>query len=378
MTTSYSKQIRSIVKSEGNIEISIVKVDKPIPADDEVLIEVHAAPINPSDIGLLLTFAGDLSNIDISESGDGLVASIKIHPGLMASMKPRLDKSLAVGNEGAGIVVDAGKNVKELIGKTVGLAGGSMYSQYICVPAINCLVMEEGTTPKEAASSFVNPLTALSFIETMKMENHSAIVHTAAASNLGQMLVKICKDDGIPLVNIVRKQEQVDILKNIGAEYVCNTSDPDFMKTLVKAVVETGATLGFDATGGGNNGELPGQILSAMEIAANKNSKEYSRYGSETYKQVYIYGGLDQSPSILKRSYGMSWGLGGWLLTPMLGKIGMDKFQIMRKRIAKEIKTTFASTYIQEISLEEMLQPEIINSYAKHKTGNKYLVNPQK
>ena len=378
MTTSHSKQIRSIVTSEGNIEISIVKVDKPIPADDEVLIEVHAAPINPSDIGLLLTFAGDLSNINISESGDDLVASIKIHPGLMASMKPRLDKSLAVGNEGAGIVVDAGKNVKELIGKTVGLAGGSMYSQYICVPAINCLVMEEGTTPKEAASSFVNPLTALSFIETMKMENHSAIVHTAAASNLGQMLVKICKDDGIPLVNIVRKQEQVDILKNIGAEYVCNTSDPDFMKTLIKAVVETGATLGFDATGGGNNGELPGQILSAMEVAANKNSKEYSRYGSETYKQVYIYGGLDQTPSILKRSYGMSWGLGGWLLTPMLGKIGMDKFQTMRARIAKEIKTTFASTYIQEISLEEMLQPEIINSFAKHKTGNKYIVNPQK
>ena len=378
MTTSHSKQIRSIVTSEGNIEISIVKVDKPIPADDEVLIEVHAAPINPSDIGLLLTFAGDLANINISESGDDLVASIKIHPGLMASMKSRLNKSLAVGNEGAGIVVDAGKNVKELIGKTVGLAGGSMYSQYVCVPAINCLVMEEGTTPKEAASSFVNPLTALSFIETMKMENHSAIVHTAAASNLGQMLVKICKDDGIPLVNIVRKQEQVDILKNIGAEYVCNTSDPDFMKTLIKAVVETGATLGFDATGGGNNGELPGQILSAMEVAANKNSKEYSRYGSETYKQVYIYGGLDQTPSILKRSYGMSWGLGGWLLTPMLGKIGMDKFQTMRARIAKEIKTTFASTYIQEISLEEMLQPEIINSFAKHKTGNKYLVNPQK
>lgn len=378
MTTSHSKQIRSIVTSEGNIEISIVKVDKPIPADDEVLIEVHAAPINPSDIGLLLTFAGDLANINISESGDDLVASIKIHPGLMASMKSRLNKSLAVGNEGAGIVVDAGKNVKELIGKTVGLAGGSMYSQYVCVPAINCLVMEEGTTPKEAASSFVNPLTALSFIETMKMENHSAIVHTAAASNLGQMLVKICKNDGIPLVNIVRKQEQVDILKNIGAEYVCNTSDPDFMKTLIKAVVETGATLGFDATGGGNNGELPGQILSAMEVAANKNSKEYSRYGSETYKQVYIYGGLDQTPSILKRSYGMSWGLGGWLLTPMLGKIGMDKFQTMRARIAKEIKTTFASTYIQEISLEEMLQPEIINSFAKHKTGNKYLVNPQK
>jgi NADPH2:quinone reductase len=378
MTIAYSKEIRSTVTGEGNIEISIAKVDKPIPADDEVLIEVHAAPINPSDIGLLITFAGDLSNINISGSGDDLVASMKIHPGLMASMKSRLDKSLTVGNEGSGIVVDAGKNAEELVGKTVGLAGGSMYSQYICVPAINCLVMEEGTTPKEAASSFVNPLTALSFIETMKMENHSAIVHTAAASNLGQMLVKICKDDEIPLVNIVRKQEQVDMLKNIGAEYVCNTSDPDFMDTLVKAIMETGATLGFDATGGGNNGELPGQILSAMEAAANKTSKEYSRYGSETFKQVYIYGGLDQSPTILKRSYGMSWGLGGWLLTPMLGKIGMDKFQTMRVRIAKEIKTTFASTYIREISLEEMLQPEVINSYAKHKTGNKYLVNPQK
>ena len=197
-------------------------------------------------------------------------------------------------------------------------------------------------------------------------------------SRAGQLARELNKERHRLKEELAEAQEQVDILKNIGAEYVCNTSDPDFMKTLVKAVVETGATLGFDATGGGNNGELPGQILSAMEIAANKNSKEYSRYGSETYKQVYIYGGLDQSPSILKRSYGMSWGLGGWLLTPMLGKIGMDKFQIMRKRIAKEINTTFASTYIQEISLEEMLQPEIINSYAEHKTGNKYLVNPQK
>ena len=378
MTNTYSKEIRSTVTSEGNIEISIAKIDMPIPADDEVLIKIEAAPINPSDIGLLITFASDLSNINISGSGEDLVASMKIHPALVGSVKSRIDKSMTVGNEGAGVVVDAGVNVKELIGKTVGLAGGSMYSQFRCVPAANCLVMEDGTTSKEAASSFVNPLTALSFIETMKIENHSAIVHTAAASNLGQMLVKVCKDDGIPLVNIVRKQEQAEILKNIGAEYVCNTSDPDFSKTLVKAVTETGATLGFDATGGGNNGELPGQILAAMEIAANKNSKEYSRYGSETYKQVYIYGGLDQSPTILKRSYGMSWGLGGWLLPQMIGKIGMDKFQMMRDRVAKEIKTTFSSTYAHEISLEEMLQPEMINSYSKHKTGNKYLVNPQK
>ena len=378
MSANSSKEIRSMVTSEGNIEISIANVDMPIPGDDEVLIEVHEAPINPSDLGLLLSFAADLSTINVSGSGDETITSMKIHPALMGAMKPRIDQSMPVGNEGSGVVVDAGTNAKEFIGKTVGLAGGSMYSQYRCVPAANCLVMEEGTSPAEAASSFVNPLTALAFIETMKMENHTAIVHTAAASNLGQMLVKICKDDDIPLVNIVRKQEQVDLLKDIGAEHICNTSDPDFMESLVSALVATGATLGFDATGGGNNGKLPGQILAAMEVAANKMAKEYSRYGSDTYKQVYIYGGLDQSPTILKRSYGMSWGLGGWLLTPMIGRIGMEKFQAMRARVAKEIKTTFASTYANEVSFEEMLQPETIKSYAKQATGQKYLVNPQK
>ena len=378
MSENISKEIRSTVTSEGNIELSITKAETPIPSADEVLIKVEAAPINPSDLGLLLSFAADLSSISTSGSEDETVTSMKIHPALMGSMKPRLDQSMQAGNEGAGVIVDAGENVKELIGKTVGLAGGAMYSQYRCVPAASCLVMDEGTSPAEAASSFVNPLTALSFIETMKMENHTALVHTAAASNLGQMLVKICIADEIPLVNIVRKSEHVELLKNLGAEYVCNTSDKSFMNDLVAALVATGATLGFDATGGGNNGELPGQILSAMEIAANKTAKEYSRYGSDTYKQVYIYGGLDQSPTVLKRAYGMSWGLGGWLLTPMIGRIGMEKFGQMRMRVSKEIKTTFASSYAKEISFEEMLQPEIIKSYAKQATGKKYLVNPHK
>ena len=378
MSENISKEIRSTVTSEGNIELSITKAELPIPSADEVLIKVEAAPINPSDLGLLLSFAADLSSISTSGSEDETVTSMKIHPALMGSMKPRLDQSMQAGNEGAGVIVDAGENVKELIGKTVGLAGGAMYSQYRCVPAASCLVMDEGTSPAEAASSFVNPLTALSFIETMKMENHTALVHTAAASNLGQMLVKICIADDIPLVNIVRKSEHVELLKNLGAEYVCNTSDESFMNDLVAALVATGATLGFDATGGGNHGELPGQILSAMEIAANKTAKEYSRYGSDTYKQVYIYGGLDQSPTVLKRAYGMSWGLGGWLLTPMIGRIGMEKFGQMRMRVAKEIKTTFASSYAEEISFEEMLQPETIKSYAKQATGKKYLVNPHK
>ena len=378
MSEQYSKEIRSKATSDGNIELSIAKVEKPVPGDDEVLIEVQASPINPSDLGLLLSFAADVQNINVTGSGDDTVATMPVHPALMGSLKPRLDESMPVGNEGAGIIIDAGINAKDLIGKTVGLAGGAMYSQYRCVPAASCLVMDEGTTPKQAASSFVNPLTALAFVETMKMENHTALVHTAAASNLGQMLVKICKDDGIQLVNIVRKQEQVDLLKSIGAEYVCNTSDESFMDDLVTALVETGATLGLDATGGGNNGELPGQILAAMEIAANKNATEYSRYGSDTYKQVYIYGGLDQSPTILKRAFGLSWGLGGWLLTPMIGKIGMEKFQEMRMRVAREINSTFASSYAKEISFEEMLPPETIREYAKQATGKKYLVNPHK
>jgi NADPH2:quinone reductase len=378
MSEQCSKEIRSKATSDGNIELSIAKVEKPVPGDDEVLIEVQASPINPSDLGLLLSFAADVQNINVTGSGDDTVATMPVHPALMGSLKPRLDESMPVGNEGAGVIIDAGINAKDLIGKTVGLAGGAMYSQYRCVPAASCLVMDEGTTPKQAASSFVNPLTALAFVETMKMENHTALVHTAAASNLGQMLIKICKDDGIQLVNIVRKQEQVDLLKSIGAEYVCNTSDESFMDDLVTALVETGATLGFDATGGGNNGELPGQILAAMEIAANKNATEYSRYGSDTYKQVYIYGGLDQSPTVLKRAFGLSWGLGGWLLTPMIGKIGMERFQEMRMRVAREISTTFASSYAKEISFEEMLQPETIREYAKQATGKKYLVNPHK
>jgi NADPH2:quinone reductase len=378
MSQNNSKEIRSTVTSDGNIEISIAKVEKPTPSENEVLIKVEASPINPSDLGLLISFAADLDSLNVSGSGDETVAKMKIHPGLMKAMTPRLDQSMKVGNEGGGVIEDAGADAKQLIGKTVGVAGGAMYSQYRCVPASSCLVMDDSTTSAEAASSFVNPLTVLGFIETMKLENHSAILHTAAASNLGQMLVKVCKDDSVPLVNIVRKSEQVDLLKNLGAEHVCNTSEPDFMDSLVNALVATGATLGFDATGGGNEGKLAGQILSAMEIAANKTAKEYSRYGSDTFKQVYIYGGLDQSPTILNRSFGMQWALGGWLLTPMIGKIGMERFQQMRERVAKEIKTTFASHYTQEISFEEMLQPETIKAYAKQATGEKYLVTPHK
>tara|TARA_B100000579_G_scaffold437305_1_gene466110 strand:- start:245 stop:1378 length:1134 start_codon:yes stop_codon:yes gene_type:complete len=376
--TDKSREIRSEVTKEGKLNLSIALIDKPVPKDDEVLLQVEASPINPSDLGLLISFAADLSSISTEGNGDDTVTSMNIHPGLLKTMGPRIDKSMKVGNEGGGIVIDAGKNAKEMIGKTVGVAGGAMYSEFRCVPAMSCLVMEEGTSPREAASSFVNPLTALGFIETMKLENHTALIHTAAASNLGQMLIKICKADSVPLINIVRKKEHVDLLKDLGAQYVCNMSEESFMEDLISAIVETGATLGFDATGGGNEGKLPGQILSAMEIAANKSAKEYSRYGSDVFKQVYIYGGLDPSPTVLNRSYGLQWGLGGWLLTPFIAKVGPEKFQEMRDRVAKEIKTTFASNYTQEISLEEMLQPDILKTYAKQATGTKYLVTPHK
>ena len=378
MTDLKSKEIRSEITSEGKLNLSIVTSDVPTPSDDEVLIKVEASPINPSDLGLLISFAADLDSISSQGSGDDTVTTMGIHPGLMQSMKTRIDKSMKVGNEGGGVIVDAGKNAKDLIGKTVGVAGGAMYSQYRCLPAMSCLVMNEGTTSAEAASSFVNPLTALGFTETMKLENHTALVHTAAASNLGQMLVKICLADDIPLVNIVRKEEHVELLKNLGAKYICNTSDDNFMKNLIDYLVETGATLGFDATGGGNKGKLAGQILSAMEVAANKNATEYSRYGSDTYKQVYIYGGLDPTPTVLNRSFGLSWGLGGWLLTPFIGRVGMEKFQEMRDRVAREITTTFASSYTKEVSLEEMLEPDAIKTYAKQATGTKYLVTPHK
>ena len=378
MSDNSSKEIRSTLTNEGILELSIVNVEQPVPGDDEVLLKIEASPINPSDLALLITFAADLDSLSVSGEGDQTVASIKLHPGLLGALKPRMGQSMQVGNEGGGVVIDAGANAKHLIGKTVGVAGGAMYSQYRCVPAQSCLVMNEGTTSMQAASSFVNPLTALAFVETMRLENHTALLNTAAASNLGQMLVKICKDDGVPLINVVRKPEQVETLKKLGAEYICDTSADSFMDDLVNAIVATGCTLGFDATGGGNGGKLPGQILTAMEIAANKTATEYSRYGSDTYKQVYIYGGLDMSPTVLNRSFGLQWGLGGWLLTPMIGRIGMERFGQMRERVAAEINTTFASHYTQEISLAEMLQPEIIRGYAKQATGAKYLVNPHK
>ena len=375
MSENVSKQIRSEVTKEGKLLLSVERTAMPEPKEDEVLIRIEASPINPSDLGLLIGPA-DVSSMSVSGEGENAVVTMDIPEGLLRMLETRLDQSLPVGNEGGGVVVKAGsKDLEDLVGKTVGVAGGSMYSQYRCVNAASCFVMHEGVTSAESASCFVNPLTALGMVETMRLENHSALVHTAAASNLGQMLIKICLDEDVPLVNIVRKEEHVDMLNSLGAKFVCNSSKDTFIQDLVNALVETGATIGFDATGGG---KLAGQILTAMEVAANQTATDYNRYGSNTFKQVYIYGGLDRSPTTLNRAFGFSWSLGGWLLTPFIGRIGPERFEELKQKVADEIKTTFASHYTKEISLEEVLQPDNINVYSKQATGEKYLVNPNK
>jgi len=370
------QQLRSTVTSSGQLKLELAQIEVPAPTSNEVLVRVEASPINPSDLGLLFGMA-DMSTAKASGTSDAPMITADIAPNILKALTARLDQALPVGNEGGGVVVAAGDSelAQSMLGKTVGILGGAMYTQFRCVDAEQCLVMHEGTTSAEAASCFVNPLTALGMVETMKAEGHTALVHTAAASNLGQMLNKICIADGVQLVNIVRKQEQVDLLTAMGAQHVCNTSDEDFMQQLTDALVETGATIAFDATGGG---PLTGQILTAMERAALTTTKEYSGYGSTTYKQVYIYGGLDRRPTEFNRAFGTAWGIGGWLLPPFLQKIGVEAAEALRQRVANEIKTTFASAYTAEVSLSEALTLEAITVYGKQATGEKYLINPSK
>jgi len=373
-TTGTAVQMRTLVKKSGELELSLVRVAIPEPGAEEVVVRIEATPINPSDLGLLFGTA-DMTTAKVTGTPDSPVVTADIPEKLMRAMAGRVDQSMPVGNEGAGVVVKAGSSAaaQALLGKTVAILGGAMYAQYRAVKAMQCLVLPEGTSPEEGASCFVNPLTALCMLETMRREGYTALVHTAAASNLGQMLNRLCIKDGVTLVNIVRKQEQEDLLRKLGATCICNSSSPTFMDDLTKALIATGATLAFDAIGGG---KLAGQILTCMENAANVNAKEYSRYGSTVQKQVYIYGGLDRSPTELARSYGMAWGVGGWLVTPFLQKIGAAAAQKLRERVAGELKTTFASSYTKRVSLVEALQLENIAVYGKTGTGEKYLITP--
>ncbi len=369
-------QLRSTVKKDGTLELSLATIPTPEPKPEEVIVRMEASPINPSDQGLLFGGA-DLSTAKASGTREQPVVTASIPAAAMKGLAGRLDQPMPVGNEGAGVVVRAGAapEAQTLMGKTVAILGGGMYTQYRCIKAKQCLVLAAGTTAAEGASCFVNPLTALGMVATMRADGHKALVHTAAASNLGQMLVRICLKDGVPLVNVVRKPEQADLLKKIGAPHVVNSSAPTFMDDLTDALAATGATVAFDATGGG---KLAGQLLTAMEAAINRTAKEYSRYGSTTHKQVYIYGSLDRGPTEFTRTFGAAWGIGGWLLTPFLQKIGFDAAQKLRERVAAEVKTTFASAYTKEVSLAQALALEEIAVYGKLATGAKYLINPNR
>lgn len=375
LPTTYLQAL-STVSKDGELRLELVEQKMPTPKSGQVIIRVEATPINPSDHGVMFGWA-NMAAATSSGSGASTVLSAPVPEQGMRVMKARIDQPLPIGNEGAGTVVAAGDDelAQGLMGKVVAAMGGGMYGQYRCVDAAMCMPLLDGNTAKEGASSFVNPLTALSMVENMRMEDHTALVHTAAASNLGQMLNRICQADGVELVNIVRKQEQADILKNMGAKYIVDSSSDTFMADLTDAIHATGATIAFDATGGGT---LASSILSAMEGAAARTPGAYSIYGSVKHKQVYLYGGLDTSPTTLTRGYGMAWGVGGWLLPNFLARAGMDVAIRLRTRVAKELTTTFASHYTDEISLADALNADVVNKYNAKTTGQKFLVCPQK
>lgn len=369
-------QLRTLVTPDATVQLSLVEAPVSPPAEDEVVIRVEAAPINPSDMGLL--FAGaDMSKARNTGTPGAPSVEASLTPEAMVAMRARVGQSLPAGNEGAGTVIAAGSSpaAQELLGRVVAVRGGGMYAQYRTVRAFECLALPPGTTPAEGASCFVNPLTALGMVETMRLEGHKALVHTAAASNLGQMLIRLCKADNVPLVNVVRRPEQVALLTSLGADYVVDSSSPTFMDDLTNAIEATGATIAFDATGGG---KLAGQLLTAMEAALTRGATEFSRYGSSTLKQVYIYGSLDRSPTEFVRNFGLAWSISGWLLTNFLQRVGSEEAERLRQRVAHEVKTTFASSYSKEISLPEMLAVESIAVYGKQSTGAKYLVNPSR
>jgi NADPH2:quinone reductase len=367
-------ELRSTLAEDGVVTLGVRETEVVAPTDDQVVVRIEAAPINPSDLGMM--FAGGDASAALT-AGDGIhdAVAVPVTEAGVAAQRARLGKPMPVGNEGGGVVVAAGSSpaAQALLGATVGFLSGNAYAQYRTLHVSQCLAMPAGTDPADAAAAFVNPLTALGMVETMRMEGHTALVHTVGASNLGLMLNRICLDDGVGLVNIVRKPEHVEQLRSLGAEHVVDSSSDGFLDDLTDALRATGATIAFDAIGGG---DLASILLSRMEKVAGEQAGEFNRYGSDTHKQVYIYGGLDRGPTTLRRDFGMSWGLGGWLLTPFLAKIGQDGADRLRRRVADEITTTFASSYGTRLSLTEAVDPAEVKRYALMATGDKALVTP--
>jgi len=363
-------ELRSTVTEDGQVTLALRSGDVPSPSEDQVVVQVQAAPINPSDLGML--FAGADLATAAAVDGDMPSVSAELSEAALAGSAGRLGKPMPCGNEGAGTVIAAGSGAQAqaLVGKVVGFLSGNAYAEYRTLHVSQCLAMPDGTTAAQAAAAFVNPLTALGMVETMRVEGHTALLHTVGASNLGLMLNRICQDDGVGLVNIVRRPEHVALLRDMGAEHVCDSSSDSYGDDLREALRATGATIAFDAIGGGDQA---GVILSAMERVASE-ALEFSRYGSDTHKQVYVYGGLNRGPTTFNRSFGMSWSIGGWLLTPFLARIGQAAADALRARVAAEITTTFASSYGMELSLAEAVNPDTVKRYGAMATGDKALI----
>jgi NADPH:quinone reductase-like Zn-dependent oxidoreductase len=365
-------ELQTMIGSGGALRLWLQDVPVPEPAADEIVVRVEAAPINPSDIGVLFGPA-DLATLQGAGTTDRPEVSATVPAERIEAVSGRVDQALPAGNEGAGTIVAAGRNAHDLVGRVVAARSFGMYAQYRLVKLADCLVLPEGTAPLAAASAFINPLTALGMVETMHLEGHAAIVHTAAASNLGQMLTRLCIADDIPLVNVVRSQDQADLLRAIGARYVIDSTSPSFLAELDDAIAETGATLAFDAIGGG---PMAATILASMERALLARADGYSRYGSPIHKQVYLYGTLDPGPTEIHRSFGMAWGIGGWLMTWFMDRIGPQHAARLRERVAAELTTIFASHVTAEISLAQALAVDTIRAYTKRATGEKYAINP--
>ena len=370
-TITESLALRSTITSQGRLELAIAHIAVPAPTGDQVVVRVEAAPINPSDMGMLVASA-DLSTA-VTSSGDGDLKLFASVPNAHA-FAGRLDQAMPVGNEGAGTVVAGAPGAEFLIGTKVAMFGGAMYAQNRVIDVADCILLPDDVSAADGAAMFINPLTALAMIETMYRERHTALVHTAAASNLGQMLVKLCASERIALINIVRSKAQAELLVAIGAEHVVDSSEPDFPERLTDALAATGATLAFDAVGGG---PLANTILRAMEAAAARSAQPYSRYGSATHKQVYTYGNLDPGPTMIDRSYGMAWGVGGFLLMTALASFGAEHVASMRARVVRDLATIFASNYTRVIGLADLTDPDTLRAVVRKSTGEKFLINPQ-
>jgi NADPH:quinone reductase-like Zn-dependent oxidoreductase len=358
--------------ADGSLMLAIAEVPVAQPAGSEVVIALEAVPVNPSDLMTMLATAGPANAR--RENGEVM---LRVEPKPLEARKRRIGQPLAVGLTGAGTVIAAGEQAEDLIGRRVSaisMTRGS-FGEYLTLDRAACAPLPDAVSCRDAADVFCNPMTVMAMVEEVKLAGQRAMIHTAAASNLGQMLVRVCAEDGIELVNVVRRAEQADLLRGMGARYVVNSTEPTFAKDLAAAVCATGATIAFDAIGGG---DMAGTLHRAMEEAEAAKMPAYSPYGSPTPKHVHIYGYLDRSPTVLDvDAYGMQWNVGLWFQGATLAKVSQERVGALLGRVIAGLNGPFASHFAHVVSLDQMLDPEVMAGYARQATGEKYLIDPR-